>query len=428
MARSGSYVPFQDEIMGIGYREKLAQKVLVWDNASTHGAIKVTSGKKQSFWHNHATKLGLRGVVFLPPRTPSLNPIELLFGYLKRYLRKKCPDDGYTQTTLLQTIQDGFRLVRPDMVANWIKKCGYRLESAAEIVAQQQAIAVAAAEQREAERTIICEEAAAMDPSDAIEPVLILENADQHLSAAQPMEIDTDGVHVKSELIAPDSVAQQEVGVAAAAAHAVLSVAEPNHAVASPAVAQPSVCYTDPGLKFPRKASVVCMDVQGTVRRKKIQGQTTFNRALDRSLTLHSDWKHDVAMVDATAALSKAVQQLPNASDRGHIPEAATAASKRPMDEGQAFRGVGVTRRWAGIGPHPKGLREQLPRSVFNSRDESLAEIDGIIEHRQDKGSYQYLVRYKGWEEEWDEWLSEGALETAPGAIKEYWARKAMSS
>ena len=168
------------------------------------------------------------------------------------------------------------------------------------------------------------------------------------------------------------------------------------------------------------------MDAQGTVRRKKIQGQTTFNRAFDRALALRSDWKHDVAMVDATAALSKAVQRLPQSSRTDQTSDV-SATSKRPMNEDEAFKGVGITRRWAGIGPHPLGLREQLPRSVSNSRDENLAEIDGIIEHREEKGRYKYLVRYKGWAEEWDEWLEEDALETAPGAIKEYWARKAIS-
>ncbi len=37
MLRSGSYVPFQNEIAGAGYKTKLAKKYLVWDGASTHG-------------------------------------------------------------------------------------------------------------------------------------------------------------------------------------------------------------------------------------------------------------------------------------------------------------------------------------------------------------------------------------------------------
>jgi hypothetical protein len=104
------------------------------------------------------------------------------------------------------------------------------------------------------------------------------------------------------------------------------------------------------------------------------------------------------------------------------------AASAEIVNEARAFDGVGIHRRWAGLGPHPKGLREQLPRSVSNAKDDELAEIEGIVEHREVEGTYHYLVRYKNYSEEWDEWLGEEALETAPGAIKEYWARNALAS
>ena len=60
-------MPFQDELAGTGYRDKLEQKYLVWDNASTHGAVRVSTGKRQSFWHLQAQKIGLKGAIFLPP-------------------------------------------------------------------------------------------------------------------------------------------------------------------------------------------------------------------------------------------------------------------------------------------------------------------------------------------------------------------------
>jgi len=50
-----------------------------------------------------------------------------------------------------------------------------------------------------------------------------------------------------------------------------------------------------------------------------------------------------------------------------------------------------------------------------------------MVEHKRERnGTVQYLVRYKGYGPEHDEWLGEAALETAPGAIKEYWARQAL--
>jgi len=74
-------------------------------------------------------------------------------------------------------------------------------------------------------------------------------------------------------------------------------------------------------------------------------------------------------------------------------------------------------------------LKEQTPLSVARNLDDGdLWEIDGIVEHRRgSRGTHNYLVRYKGYTEADDEWLDETALETASGAIKEYWARARIS-
>jgi hypothetical protein len=129
LQRTGSYVPFQDELAGIGYRRRLSGKYLVWDCASTHGAVRIKSAKKKSFWHQYAGKAGMRGVIFLPPRTPTLNPIELVFGFIKHQVRKNCPDEGYSSSGLIQAIHNAFRMVTPTMIKNWVKKAGYRFAS-----------------------------------------------------------------------------------------------------------------------------------------------------------------------------------------------------------------------------------------------------------------------------------------------------------
>jgi hypothetical protein len=71
-----------------------------------------------------------------------------------------------------------------------------------------------------------------------------------------------------------------------------------------------------------------------------------------------------------------------------------------------------------------------MPQSVARQQEGGdLWEIEGIVEHRSSgRGANEYLVRYKGYTEADDEWLNEQALETAPGAIKEYWARVAISA
>ena len=50
-------------------------------------------------------------------------------------------------------------------------------------------------------------------------------------------------------------------------------------------------------------------------------------------------------------------------------------------------------------------------------------EIDGV-EHKVNKGENWYLVRWKGFESEFDEWKSEEEMtKTAIGALREYWKR-----
>jgi transposase len=56
--------------------------VIVMDNASFHRKVRL---------FELAAKAG-HSLIFLPPYSPELNPIELFWGWLKRHLRKTLPD------------------------------------------------------------------------------------------------------------------------------------------------------------------------------------------------------------------------------------------------------------------------------------------------------------------------------------------------
>lgn len=360
LERAGSYIQFQDEIAGVGYKRRLANKYLVWDCASTHGAVKITSARKKSFWHEHAQKAGMKGVIFLPPRTPTLNPIELVFGFVKHHVRKTCPDEGYSAAGLMQAIHNAFRMVTPSMIMNWVKKSGYRFHSPLEE-----------------------ERARRPSPLDGVVP---MEMDQEEEEKGEEREMDS-----KQAAVAPRQDAQNLVAEDAAVE-----------------------CYSNMGTRYSRKRSIICMDEHGTVIRKKTRGSVFFDRILDKKLkeTLH--WAELIHMENITPAVN-AMESI------GIAPVKAYSTAV------EAFCTVGSTRRWSGLGPEPAGLQDTMPENVLKTQDGTLWEIDGIVDYRVGKNRIaEFLVRYKGWGPEYDEWMSEADLDTARGAIKEYWERSAL--
>jgi transposase len=365
MQRAGSHVPFQDELGGAGYKRKLSNKYLIWDCASTHGAVRISSFRKKSFWHSYALKAGMKGVIFLPPRTPTLNPIELAFGFVKHHVRKQCPDEGYTSVGLLQAIHNAFRLITPQMIKNWVKKAGYRFTS----------------------------------PREENRPPGVSQNAAVDADGPAHMDIDDDE---KSEETAQEIVAQQN--------------GAEEGSIDDGQNGDLSNCYSQPGTVFHRKRSIVCMDEHGTIIRKNPRRSATFDRILDEKLRHNPHWATTTKMENIVPA----VNQMKSVS---------TARVIAYATEEEAFRSVGTSRRWSGLGPEPARLQEMMPESIIKVQDGTLWEIDGIVEHKQARsGSNEYLVRYKGYGPEYDEWLEEDALNTAVGAVKEYWARFALLS
>jgi len=377
LLRAGSYEPFQDELAGAGYRRRLSTKYLVWDCASTHGAVRITSARKKSFWHGYANKVGLKGVIFLPPRTPTLNPIELAFGFIKHQVRKHCPDEGYSAAGLVQAIHEAFRLVTPVMIKNWVKKAGYRFTS----------------------------------PDDS---ELAASRPERDHAHNGPVPMDIDNAVPEGSQKADDSEEKHEQGKSRREHKQ--DIERDANDVDREALEQEGGedCYSKLGTRFHRKRSIICMDQHGTVVREKKRRSTVFDRSLDERLRLNLHWATTINMQN----VAPLVNQMPSVAFARHIPYKTQA---------EAFAGVGVTRRWSGLGPEPLHLQETMPESITKVQDGTLWEIDGIVEHRSTRnGGAEYLVRYKGYGPEYDEWMADDVLSTAAGAVKEYWARSEL--
>ena len=61
-------------------------------------------------------------LVYLPPYSPDLNPIELAWSKLKSHLRKSA---ARTTEALYSAISDGLQTLSASNAQSWFKHCGY---------------------------------------------------------------------------------------------------------------------------------------------------------------------------------------------------------------------------------------------------------------------------------------------------------------
>lgn len=87
-------------------------QVLIMDNLSSHKSQKVKKILK---------KKGIE-IVFLPPYSPDLNPIEMAWSKLKTYLRKR---KAKSEEALHKAIRAGLNKIKPTECKNWINKMSY---------------------------------------------------------------------------------------------------------------------------------------------------------------------------------------------------------------------------------------------------------------------------------------------------------------
>ena len=86
--------------------------VVIMDNLSSHQSVQV----KQAVQAREAK------VLFLPPYSPDLNPIEKMWSKIKQYLKKA---KARTYETLLQAIAEALGTITSDDAQGWFRSCGY---------------------------------------------------------------------------------------------------------------------------------------------------------------------------------------------------------------------------------------------------------------------------------------------------------------
>lgn len=62
-------------------------------------------------------------LIYLPPYSPDLNPIEQMWGKIKNCLRQ---ESARTLNRFAKSIRSAFLSIKPNDLENWYKHCGYR--------------------------------------------------------------------------------------------------------------------------------------------------------------------------------------------------------------------------------------------------------------------------------------------------------------
>ena len=111
--------PTDTEVLVSFIREVLAPRlrrgdILVMDNLSVHKTPRV----------REAVRLAGAELLYLPPYSPDLSPVERCWSKLKAWLRKA---KARTRESLGAALAEGFAAVTERDAKNWFRHCGYAL-------------------------------------------------------------------------------------------------------------------------------------------------------------------------------------------------------------------------------------------------------------------------------------------------------------
>jgi transposase len=101
----------------------LPGSVLVLDNARIR---RVARGATDHHGGDIETIVSEAGcsLLYLPPYSPDFSPIELAWGWIKRFVRRVCPRDEASRAAALE---QAVAALPVEFAPGWFRKCGYTL-------------------------------------------------------------------------------------------------------------------------------------------------------------------------------------------------------------------------------------------------------------------------------------------------------------
>ena len=96
-------------------------QVVVMDNVAFHRVAGIEEA---------IAKAGAR-LIYLPPYSPELNPIEHMWSKIKNYLRHA---SARTEKTFKKEIKVAFQNIVPENLAGWFRHCGYKDQNFREVL------------------------------------------------------------------------------------------------------------------------------------------------------------------------------------------------------------------------------------------------------------------------------------------------------